>query len=483
VRAMGRLTHPPRPTAILAAAILCALALVPTTASAGIVPPPPIVTYTTDPASPNGLHGWFTSAVTVTFTVDDQGDVELSRSASCDNPLSNTIDTDTIGVDITCDVTTLLGGTGSATAHIELDTTDPILDPTISPSTTLVRNQTADADANASDTTSGIDTKGCELVDTSAVGTFSVECHATDLAGNTATQSKSYTVIAHGPAADVAATKGAHQVAYQNAQFASALVVTVTDQQGNPVPGETVAFDAPLTGPSADLSRPSDVTNDDGIASVRAFANNKVGSYQVTASIDGVGATHFALENARAPYLVDAFSNGLAKWKRTGDVSIATGAGKPAPSVLLRADHEKTFATHRFGDTYATACASAWVRVNNIGNEAVAILRFRGPGDSGISRVSLETDRELFVRNDRRGVVKLTGAHLPTGEWHELELCTHVGAKGSISLYLDDTKILAWSQRLGDRRIAAVHLIENDVKTFSFNVDGVIVDGRPGTPV
>ncbi len=119
--------------------------------------------------------------------------------------------------------------------------------------------------------------------------------------------------------------------------------MTVTDAQGNPVPGETVTFRAPLSGPSADLSRLTDVTNGNGVTSIRAFANNKVGGYVVTGKINGIGTARFNLRNAAAPYFADGFSKGLRKWKRTGDISIARGAGRPAPSMLLRASGGKTF--------------------------------------------------------------------------------------------------------------------------------------------
>jgi hypothetical protein len=89
----------------------------------------------------------------------------------------------------------------------------------------------------------------------------------------------------------------------------------------------------------------------------------------------------------------------------------------------------------------------------------------------------------LTVRNDRKGGVKLSGQRLPLGEWHEIELCTQIGPRGSIALYLDGTKIVGWRQGLGDRRIAALHLGENDVKTFSLHIDRVMVDRNPGTPV
>ena len=315
-----------------------------------------------------------------------------------------------------------------------------------------MRNGPGTASPNATDATSGVATQSCGAVDTSTAGAHSLQCQATDNAGNTITQMVPYTVQPNGPAASLAGTKGDGQVAYVTQQFPSSLVVTVTDAQGNPVPGETVTFRAPLSGPSADLSRLTDVTNANGVTSVRAFANNKVGGYVVTGRINGIGTARFDLRNAAAPYFSDGFSKGLRKWKRTGNISIARGAGRPAPSMLLRANAGKTFATHGLGRAYATTCASASVRLNSLGGEALALIRFRGTGDSGISRVSVETDRELFVRNDRKGGVKLSGKRLPLGEWHEIELCTHVGAKGTISLYLDGAKILSWRQGVGDRR-------------------------------
>ena len=476
---MGRRTHPPRPIALLAGAVLCASALGSSTASAG-TSTAPIITANVSPASPDGANGWYTSDVMVDpFGVNLQGQTELSRSADCD--ATTDVTTDTANADLTCMVDST-GGSNSLTVQIKRDATDPTLAPEITPAT-LVLGAPGDAIPGAVDATSGVDTKGCDPVDTSTVGAHSLQCQATDLAGNQATQNVPYTVLAHGAAAAVTATKGDGQVAYVNQQFASALVVTVTDSLGNPVPGETVTFHAPFSGPSADLSRPSDVTNASGIASIRAFANDKAGTYAVRGKVAAVGAARFDLQNAPAPYFADGFSHGLRKWKRTGDVSIATGAGKPAPSALLRASDDKTFATHRFGDAYAAACASSWVRLNSLGGQAVALLRFRGAGDSGISRVSVESNRELFVRNDHKGGVKLSGSRLPLGEWHEIELCTHVGAKGSISLYLDGTKIVGWQQQLGDGRIAAIHLIENDAKTFSLNVDGMLVDRAPGVPV
>lgn len=80
--------------------------------------------------------------------------------------------------------------------------------------------------------------------------------------------------------------------------FADPLVVAVADAFGNPVAGVQVDFDAPSTGASAVLSAPSAVTDASGLAQVDATANGAGGTYDVTASVDGiVAATSFELTN------------------------------------------------------------------------------------------------------------------------------------------------------------------------------------------
>ena len=75
------------------------------------------------------------------------------------------------------------------------DVTDPTLDPEVTPNPVLL-NGTATASANASDD-SGIASQSCDPVDTSALGSFTVSCTATDNAGNTAEGTASYTVTAN----------------------------------------------------------------------------------------------------------------------------------------------------------------------------------------------------------------------------------------------------------------------------------------------
>jgi len=113
-----------------------------------------------------GNNGWYTSNVTVS--------------------------SDTAGVSFTCQATSD-GGTDSNSVTLKRDATAPALAPTVSPNPVPL-NGSATASPNAGDATSGIAVAGCDPVDTSSVGGHSVNCTATDQAGNTAGATASYSV-------------------------------------------------------------------------------------------------------------------------------------------------------------------------------------------------------------------------------------------------------------------------------------------------
>lgn len=71
---------------------------------------------------------------------------------------------------------------------------DLALHPTVTP-TPVTLNGSATASAGATDTLSTITSQGCDQVDTSSVGSYTVSCMATDAAGNMVTASASYQVI------------------------------------------------------------------------------------------------------------------------------------------------------------------------------------------------------------------------------------------------------------------------------------------------
>jgi Tol biopolymer transport system component len=82
-----------------------------------------------------------------------------------------------------------------ATLDVKLDRTAPTLAPTVTPSQ-IALNGSATVAANAADTGSGLADASCGSLDTSTAGGHSVTCTAADNAGNLATATVSYTVVA-----------------------------------------------------------------------------------------------------------------------------------------------------------------------------------------------------------------------------------------------------------------------------------------------
>jgi CSLREA domain-containing protein len=134
-----------------------------------------------------GSDGWYTSDVTVSWSVTD--DESAVTSAPC---APTTITVDTPGQDVTCNATSA-GGTSSESMTIKRDATAPSLSPAVAPNPVLL-NGSATAAPNATDVLSGVASSSCGLPSTASVGVKTVGCTATDNAGNTASTSAGYTV-------------------------------------------------------------------------------------------------------------------------------------------------------------------------------------------------------------------------------------------------------------------------------------------------
>jgi hypothetical protein len=81
---------------------------------------PPAVTAALSPAVPNGANGWFRSPVTVAWNVADPNPSVLSTSGCT----PATVSADTTGSTFSCSANGV-GGTGSASVTVKLDTTPP----------------------------------------------------------------------------------------------------------------------------------------------------------------------------------------------------------------------------------------------------------------------------------------------------------------------------------------------------------------------
>ena len=136
--------------------------------------------------------GWWNSDVMVTWDCTD----ETSGPKEPTGSVTFTTEGGERGVAITC--TDNAGNVNSSTLRrtgwFLIDKTPPTLAPTFS-SATIYVGDAVTAAPNAADALSGIATESCGEVVTSALGTFSVSCTATDKADNTATKSVNYTVI------------------------------------------------------------------------------------------------------------------------------------------------------------------------------------------------------------------------------------------------------------------------------------------------
>jgi hypothetical protein len=215
------------------------------------------------PPQPSGLPnalGWYRTS----GTVDWSGSDSLSGIYECatDVPFGGT---DTATGQVTGGCTNNAGRISSSAFQFKFDGTPPALAPTVQPGVVTVGGA-ATASANATDATSGVATQGCDPVDTSAVGTHTVSCTATDNAGNTATASASYTVAYGFSGFSAPVNAGAVNVA--NAGRTVPLKWRVTDGSGAPVTTLT-SVDIRATGVACDLGETVD--------QVEAYATDAAG--------------------------------------------------------------------------------------------------------------------------------------------------------------------------------------------------------------
>lgn len=153
---------------------------------------PPVITPSV--SGTLGNNGWYTSDVTVSWTVVDN-ESTISSSSGCG---PTTINTDTAGTTLTCTATSA-GGTSSESVTIKRDATPPDVSLVGGPAdggSYYFGSVPPAPTCSASDATSGL-AGACGVSGYSAaVGGHTVTASATDNAGNPASASATYTVLA-----------------------------------------------------------------------------------------------------------------------------------------------------------------------------------------------------------------------------------------------------------------------------------------------
>jgi len=150
---------------------------------------PPVITPTV--VSTLGNNDWYTSDITVSWTVTD----DESEITSITGGETTEINMDTAGVTLTCEATSA-GGTASESVILKRDATPPVVT-IITPGDgdEYEIGEAVDVDWEASDALSGLANAEGDIIDTSTAGTKTFTVTATDMAGNETTVTHTYDVL------------------------------------------------------------------------------------------------------------------------------------------------------------------------------------------------------------------------------------------------------------------------------------------------
>ena len=142
----------------------------------------PVITSTLSPASPDGDNGWYTSDVTLDWTVTEAESTSTLTTSGCD---STSVTADQQSVDYTCSATSA-GGSDSATESIKRDATKPTIGAVLSPAANGNgwNNSNVSVTYSCDDATSGVAGCGPNQTLSSEGPAVAYSGTATDNAGN-----------------------------------------------------------------------------------------------------------------------------------------------------------------------------------------------------------------------------------------------------------------------------------------------------------
>ena len=154
--------------------------------------------------------------------------------------------------------------------------------------------------------------------------------------------------ITAGAATSISLSSGYNQSTTVGGPFSSALVARVSDQDGNPVPGATVTYTAPATGPSGTFKATGGAcvasgtatttctatTSSSGLATSLVFtANPTVGTYNIAVSSPGTAPS--PLEDPMTNLVGAAAILGFVAQPSVGQSIQATGTGSFSATVAV----------------------------------------------------------------------------------------------------------------------------------------------------
>jgi hypothetical protein len=159
-------------------------------------PSAPSIGYALAPVSPDGSNGWYKSSVSLTWNVSEP---ESPNSLSKTDCVDQNITADQAETSYSCSATSAGGSAGPVSVSIKRDATAPSVSLAGGPAdggSYYFGSVPAAPTCSASDALSGLD-GSCGVSGYSAlVGSHTVTASATDKAGNSASASATYTVLA-----------------------------------------------------------------------------------------------------------------------------------------------------------------------------------------------------------------------------------------------------------------------------------------------
>ena len=178
--------------------------------------------------------------------------------------------------------------------------------------------------------------------------------------------------------------------------------------------------------------------------------------------------------------LSDDFSTGsFSRWSGVVNLSIDTTSGATAPpSARGQASAARTVAYRVLGSTHTNLCQTIRLNLASIGANSVDLLRLRTAANGPVARIYLSSARTLWIRSDASGQQLSSGRALPSG-WNTLQLCAAVGTQGSLTMSLNGTVIAGpWTANIGTTAIGRVEIGDGASKTWTGNVDDVLVTAQ-----